>query len=421
MLATGDTLDGRYRLDRSVATGGAGQVWQSTDTVLGRQVAVKILHGSAPDHASFAARFLDEARTMAALHHPGVVDVYDYGEADDVAYLVMAYVEGEPLSEHIARRGRLASAEATPIIAQVARALDAVHEAGVIHRDVKPGNLILQPDGTVVLVDFGIAHAAQSAYETAGNEVVGTPLYIAPEQVTKQPITPATDVYALGAVAYHCLAGRPPFLGDNPITVALQHLNDDPPPLPDDVPQVLRSLVATAMAKDPDERFPTAAAMAEAAEAAGAALGPAHPLVATALLDEAVVAGPASPARRNRAVAAALALTALALLSVLALLIQTDATPTIPGLPTNPMPGPTGSTVPATPAGGTEGEPAPSESAGQTGPPASERVTPAPATTSPPPAVTTTTTTAPPAPTTQPAPAATTTTQAPPSPSPAGE
>ncbi|HEY6594623.1 MAG TPA: protein kinase [Asanoa sp.] len=272
MLTAGDLVGDRYRLANRIAGGGMGEVWRATDEVLGRTVAVKILHTRAIAHPGFGARFRHEARTMAALHHPGVVDVYDYGEADEsadapVAYLVMAHVDGQPLSEKITAAGRLDATETMAVVAQTARALQGAHAAGVVHRDVKPGNLLVRPDGTVMLVDFGVARSADATALTGVNEVVGTALYMAPEQVAKRPITPATDVYALGAVAYHCLAGHPPFVGDNPLTVALRHLDEEPPPLPDDVPPRVRALVMRALQKEPQDRFPSAAVMASEAQA----------------------------------------------------------------------------------------------------------------------------------------------------------
>jgi serine/threonine protein kinase len=409
MLATGEILDGRYQLERLVATGGAGQVWQARDTVLQRQVAIKILRDETPGRETFAARFLDEARTMAALHHPGVVDVYDYGEIDGVAYLVMAYVEGEPLNEFIASRGRLTPAETMPIIANVANALEVVHQAGIIHRDIKPGNLILQEDGSVVLVDFGIARQPQATHLTAADEVIGTPLYIAPEQVSRQPVTPAVDVYALGAVAYHCLAGRPPFPGDNPIAVAIMHLSEDPQPLPEDVPAPVQKFVATAMAKDPTERFSSAAAMAEAAEATPTSAdrplaNPVRPLVTTAPLQRTTLlpgppllpspsspATPTPPRSIDRRILAALGISALALLAMVGLLFRSDPLPSNPGGPVDPRPGPTESVAPGVPAGSTgdggsapEGsaEPGPSDTPEPSGAPTSPGVatTPAPTT-----------------------------------------
>jgi hypothetical protein len=308
MPGPGQMLGDRYRLEDRIAGGGMGEVWQATDTVLGRDVAVKTLNTDRASDPGFQTRFQHEARAMAALHHPNVADVYDYGQSGTDAYIVMARVDGEPLDRRIAERGRLTAAETMSVVAQAGRALDAAHQAGIVHRDVKPGNLIIRPDGAVVLVDFGVARSAESSTLTGAKEVVGTALYIAPEQVSKQVTGPAADIYALGAVAYHCVAGRPPFLGDNPIAVALNHLNDDPPPLPDDVPGPVRALVATALAKNPADRFPSAAAMAAAAEAAATMDGTASaPGGAAAAIGGAAAAGGTAAALGGAAAAGAAA------------------------------------------------------------------------------------------------------------------
>jgi serine/threonine-protein kinase len=288
-------LADRYRLDDRIAIGGMGEVWRASDTVLGRTVAVKLLHDGRAADREFQTRFHHEARAMATLHHPGIADIYDYGQIDEGsgAYIVMAYVDGRSLERRIAADGRLDAATTMSVVAQAARALDAAHAAGIVHRDVKPGNLIVQSDGTVVLVDFGIARTAGLAAVTGTNDVVGTVMYIAPEQVSKQKVGPATDIYALGVVAYHCVAGHPPFMGDNPVAVALHHLNDEPPPLPADVPAPVRELIATAMAKKPADRYPSAAAMAaEATSAAGA--GPVDGLAPAAAGSTAPVDGDAT-------------------------------------------------------------------------------------------------------------------------------
>ncbi|GAA2690171.1 protein kinase domain-containing protein [Actinoplanes palleronii] len=273
MLSAGHLLDNRYRLDDRIATGGMGDVWRGTDVVLGRVVAVKVLRTAMLDDPEFAARFYGEARMMAAFRHPNVVEVYDYAEAGDsggpekVAYLVMAFVEGEPLSNRV-KQGPIPVAETMSIVAQAADALHAAHDAGIVHRDVKPGNLIVKPTGAVILVDFGVARSNALTSMTGLNSIVGTALYMAPEQVAKGNLTPGTDVYALGAVAYHCIAGQPPFDGDNALQVALRHLEDEPDPLPDHVPLAVRELIIRAMAKQPADRFATAAEFAEAAYAA---------------------------------------------------------------------------------------------------------------------------------------------------------
>ncbi|MFI7597492.1 protein kinase [Actinoplanes sp. NPDC049681] len=278
MLSSGSLLDNRYRLDERIATGGMGDVWRGTDVVLGRTVAVKVLRTAMLTDPEFAARFYGEARMMAAFRHPGVVEVYDYsaGNADDedqCAYLVMAFVDGEPLSARLKEQGRLAAAETMSIVAQAADALHAAHENGTVHRDVKPGNLIVKPSGAVILVDFGVARSAAVTSVTGLNAIVGTALYMAPEQVAKGNVTPATDIYALGAVAYHCIAGVPPFDGDNALQVALRHLEDDPEPLPDSLaPPAVRELIGRAMAKNPADRFASAAEFAEAALAAAGML-----------------------------------------------------------------------------------------------------------------------------------------------------
>jgi serine/threonine-protein kinase len=271
MLAAGDLLDDRYRLVERIAAGGMGDVWRATDEELGRTVAVKTLRLGVGHDAGFEERFRREARTMAGLRHPGVAPVYDYRETSlpggpDLAYIVMACVTGQPLSESLAQNGRFDVMTTMSIVGQAARALQSVHESGVVHRDVKPANLIVEPDGHLVLVDFGVALTKGLAGMTDADVVVGTALYMAPERVTRAPVGPAADIYALGAVAYQCLAGEPPFGGAMALEVAMRHVDDNLPPLPDDVPVAAHRFVAVAMAKDPARRFASAAAMAEAVE-----------------------------------------------------------------------------------------------------------------------------------------------------------
>jgi len=269
VLTTGAVLGERYRLDEPLATGGMGLVWRGTDLVLRRTVAVKTMLPRFGDDPGFARRFESEARIMAALHHPGLVEVYDYGVDDDGrVFLVMQCVDGEPLSQRL-DAGPLSVDETLSILSQTARALDAAHRHGIVHRDVKPANLLIEPDSTVRLVDFGIARGPATTATTA-HRVVGTALYMAPEQAMARTVTAATDVYAVGAVAYHCLTGSPPFTGDNPVQVALRHLQDPVPPLSDDIPGPVRALVATALAKDPTDRFATAGELAAAVDAARA-------------------------------------------------------------------------------------------------------------------------------------------------------
>ncbi|MFE9958870.1 protein kinase [Micromonospora sp. NPDC005299] len=270
MLTQGVVLSDRYRLGERIATGGMGAVWKCTDTLLGREVAVKVLLPSLVADPEFTTRFHAEARMLAALRHPGIVQVHDFGSAtladgSQVSYLVMEYVDGEPLVTWIRRAGRLDPASTMSVVGQAAHALHAAHLAGIVHRDVKPGNLLVKRDGTVVLVDFGIARASTMAGITAAHMVLGTASYMSPEQAAGQPVSPVTDVYALGAVAYYCLAGRPPFEGDNPLQVAMRHVQDEPPPLVGTPPPVVE-VVRRALAKRPADRFPSALALAEAAQ-----------------------------------------------------------------------------------------------------------------------------------------------------------
>src|SRR3954469_1230118 len=272
MISPGVTLGGRYRLDERIAGGGMGDVWRGTDEVLGRTVAIKILLPALLEEPGFAERFRGEARTMATINHPGVVDVYDYGSEEGTAFLIMEYVEGDALSRTLSRVGRLTPGRTMALIAQAADALHAAHEKGIVHRDVKPGNLLVRPNGTLVLTDFGIARSAMVAQLTAAGSVLGTASYISPEQASGAGATPLSDVYALGVVAYQCLSGVRPFEGENPLEIAMRHVRDAPPPLPADIPPVVRQVVDRAMAKDPAARWPTAAALGQVARQTAAQL-----------------------------------------------------------------------------------------------------------------------------------------------------
>jgi serine/threonine-protein kinase len=253
-------LAGRYRLCRWLAVGGMGQVWQAVDKVLDRPVAVKLLRDEHAGDRSRISRLREEAHHAATVSHPGIASVFDYGEATTadgakpIAFLVMELVDGEPLSALLAREGRLGLGRSLDILGQAGLALGAAHRAGLVHRDIKPANLLVRPDGMVKVIDFGVAQALGPRACDQRDGLFGTAGYLSPEQATGQPVTPASDVYALGVVAYECLAGRRPFTGDHPLAVALAHLLQAPPPLPDDVPAAVRALVARAMAKDPRRR-----------------------------------------------------------------------------------------------------------------------------------------------------------------------
>src|SRR5215831_1960766 len=278
MISPGTMLGGRYRLEERIASGGMGDVWRCVDDVLGRTVAVKVLLPSLLEETGFTERFRAEARTMATINHPGVVDIYDYASDSTVgAYLVMEYVEGDALSRTLSRVGRLTPARTMALVAQAADALHAAHEIGVVHRDVKPGNLLVRPNGTLVLTDFGIARSAGAAQLTAAGSVLGTAAYISPEQAMGEQASRLSDVYALGVVAYQCLAGRRPFEGQQPLEIAMRHVRELPPPLPPDTPPTVRAIVERAMAKDPASRWPTAAAFAGIARRCAADLAAGNP------------------------------------------------------------------------------------------------------------------------------------------------
>jgi eukaryotic-like serine/threonine-protein kinase len=282
MHGPGTQLGGRYRLEERIGAGGMGEVWRGIDEVLGRPVAVKVMLAALLDQSGFAERFRGEARTMANLNHPGVVDVYDYHSDSNVAFLVMEYVAGDALSRTLQQVSRVTAGRTMALVAQAADALQAAHDQGIVHRDVKPGNLLVRPDGTLVLTDFGIARSAQAGQLTATGTVMGTASYLSPEQAAGKVATPASDIYSLGVVAYECLAGHRPFPGDNPIEIAMRHMNDPPVPMPADIPPAVRDVVLRAMAKDPAARWPSAAQLAAAArqvaaQIAGAVTGVAAP------------------------------------------------------------------------------------------------------------------------------------------------
>jgi len=264
-------LAGRYRLTDRIAAGGMGEVWRGEDDLLNRAVAVKLLPTGRAGDESFLARFRAEARYSASLSHPGIARVYDYGESAEFggAYLVMELVNGEPLSAILARAGRLSPDATLDIVSQAARALDAAHQAGIVHRDIKPGNLLVAAGGTTKITDFGIATAmaaAQASHLTETGMVMGTAMYVSPEQATGAPVTDASDIYSLGVVAYECLAGHPPFTASEPLAIAFAHKHEPVPALPPDVPPPVCDLVYHMLAKTPEERPAGIRAVADRAD-----------------------------------------------------------------------------------------------------------------------------------------------------------
>ncbi|WP_129660321.1 protein kinase domain-containing protein [Rothia uropygialis] len=261
------TLGGRYGLTERIAIGGMGEVWKAKDKVLGRIVAVKILKEEYTGDPGFLERFRAEARHTALLNHPGVANVFDYGEEEGSAYLVMELVPGEPLSNIIEREKTLPADRTLNIIAQTARALAAAHAQGLVHRDVKPGNIMITPDNRVKVTDFGIARLADQVPLTATGQVMGTAQYLAPEQATGQTATASSDLYSLGIIGYECLAGKRPFTGESQIAIALAQVNDPPPPLPKSVPVPAQAMIMCLLSKDPAQRPANATTLASAVDA----------------------------------------------------------------------------------------------------------------------------------------------------------
>ncbi len=276
---TGSLIGDRYRLGRRIAVGGMGEVWEAEDSRLGRTVAVKILKAELTGDPEFLQRFRTEARTAASLNNPGITAVHDYGETTTewatasgtvqvpTAYLVMELVRGEPLAQILAVHGRLGVDYTLDILEQCGHGLEAAHERGLVHRDVKPGNILVMPTGQVKITDFGIAKAVDAAPVTRSGMVMGTAHYIAPEQAGGGDAGPASDVYSLGVVGYECLAGRRPYLSENAVTVAMMHIRDPLPPLPNDVPPVVRQLIEATLSKDPRQRYATGGEFAQAVAA----------------------------------------------------------------------------------------------------------------------------------------------------------
>ncbi|MGQ0616186.1 MAG: protein kinase domain-containing protein [Acidimicrobiia bacterium] len=261
-VLTGRLLGGRYRLDALVATGGMAQVWEATDEVLTRRVAVKLLHPYLAADAGFIERFRREAVAAARLAHPSIISIYDTCSEAGVEAIVMELVQGMTLRRLLDERRFLEPGAAVAIVAEVAGALDAAHKAGVVHRDVKPANILLSNDGRVLVADFGIAKAGDDL--TATGVTLGTAKYLAPEQVEGGAADVRSDVYALGVVLYEAICGRPPFAADSEAATALARLHQDPLKprnVRAGIPKRLEDVVLRAMAREPDQRYESAGAL----------------------------------------------------------------------------------------------------------------------------------------------------------------
>ena len=267
MEMIGRLINGRYRLIAPLGEGGMATIWRAVDEQLDREVAVKLLRDQYGSDAGFAARFRQEARAAGSLSHPNIVSIYDYGtDADGNQFIVMQLVEGDDLATLLRERGHLETDDAVRVALGVAAALEAAHRRGLIHRDVKPGNILITDDGDVKVTDFGIARAVSEASMTVTGTTLGSVHYFSPEQARGDEVTGASDVYALGIVLYEMLTGRRPFEGDSAAGVALKRLNEDPPPPSTyrPVPSGLSAIVMRALQREPADRFPDAGSFAEA-------------------------------------------------------------------------------------------------------------------------------------------------------------
>ncbi len=270
-MVGGDLIADRYELEELVGSGGMSSVFKARDRLLDRNVALKILHEHHLEDAEYVERFRREARAVAQLSHPNIVTVIDRGEADGRQFIVFEYVDGENLKELLDREGPLPVAEALELASGIARALSFAHEHGLVHRDVKPQNVLLNGDGRPKVTDFGIARSldVQKGVTQTGT-VLGTSNYIAPEQASGERVDAQTDVYSLGVVLFELLTGQVPFEGENFVAVAMQHINEPAPSVRErrgDVPPRVEAAVDRALAKDPRDRYPSMAAFAAELEA----------------------------------------------------------------------------------------------------------------------------------------------------------
>lgn len=259
--SVGTLLNERYRLDAEVGTGGMSTVYRAFDTLLERQVAIKLMHRDIARHGDQLERFRREARAVAQLNHPHIVQVIDFGEDDNTPYIVLEFVDGETLKERIRRLGRLPISEAVAYAIEIGRALQAAHERHIVHRDVKPQNVLVDEEGSAKVTDFGIARTLDQEGLTADGRVLGTTDYVSPEQALGQPVTGQSDVYSLGVVLFEMLTGDVPFKGENQVAVAMKHVREELPDVQIRRPEVSAALAAVldrATAKDLDDRYPDA-------------------------------------------------------------------------------------------------------------------------------------------------------------------
>src|SRR5262245_49349020 len=281
-------FDGRYRVVRKLGTGGMANVYLAEDQELGRSVAIKMLDERHSQDEQFVERFRREAKNAAGLSHPNIVSIYDRGQAEGTYYIAMEYLEGRTLKELLITRGPTPLAVAIDYARQILGALGFAHRHGIVHRDIKPHNVVVAPDGRLKVTDFGIARSGTSQMTETGS-IIGTAQYLSPEQAKGAPVTPASDIYSVGIVLYEMLTGSVPFTGDTPLEIAMKHLSTTPLPPSEqrrEIPHELDSIVLRALAKDPADRYQSADEMdADLARASrGQAVAPETEEAATQVL-----------------------------------------------------------------------------------------------------------------------------------------
>src|SRR4051794_22811822 len=298
-----ELFDGRYRLESVVGTGGMATVWGAMGESLGRGVAIKMLAERYSEGEAFVERVPREAQAAAGLNHPNIVSIYDRGEADGSYYIAMEYLDGRPLKDEIVEDGPLPAPLAIDYALQILQALRFAHRNGVVHRDIKPHNIIVGRDRRLKVTDFGIARAGASQMTEVGS-IIGTAQYLSPEQARGQQVRPPADLYSLGVVLYEMLTGRVPFEGDSAVAIAMKHVSDPPPPPRELNPQIslaLEQVVLRALAKDPSLRYGSADEMAADLGRARRGPTPAQETRAlTAVLGTAATRPPPPPAQRPR-------------------------------------------------------------------------------------------------------------------------
>ena len=275
------TLDGRYDVVGRIASGGMGEVFRARDTVLAREVAIKVLHRSLAGDQAFVDRFRTEARAAAGLSHPNIVAVFDWGSVDGIYYMVMEYVRGQGLRALLTRDGRLEPAQATDVVRQTLLALEHAHRQGIVHRDIKPENVLITTDGVAKVADFGLARAYAEGRQTQAGTVTGTVQYLAPEQIRGEPADPRSDLYSLGIVTYELLTGKLPFTGETAMSIAYKHLSGrvpHPSALVPAIPAELDGFVASATDRDREMRPESAVGMRRDLDALAPSLPPARSL-----------------------------------------------------------------------------------------------------------------------------------------------